>query len=54
MNLRQKVIKQARETYQDEGILEIDDNARVNVSDDGYYVQAWVWVDKEGAKHDKS
>lgn len=32
--------------YQDEGTLEIDHNASVSraLSNDGAYVQAWVWV----------
>jgi len=40
--------KAAKAKYQDEGTLEIDDNAIVSLCDDsnagGAYVQAWVWV----------
>lgn len=40
----------AKQTYAEDGILEIDDDAPVSVSEDrqgvrGAYVQAWVWVD---------
>ena len=40
---------QARAVYQDEGRVEIDDNAPVSRNkerkfDHGAYVQAWVWV----------
>lgn len=40
----------AKKKYEDEGVLEIDDNAKVSISEDpqgvrGAYVQAWVWVD---------
>lgn len=41
------VIEAARATYQNEGFIEIDDNAMPSVGeppDDGVYVQAWVWV----------
>jgi len=35
----------AKELYQEEGEIEIDDNARVSAgSKEGAYVQAWVWV----------
>ena len=35
----------AKERYQREGEIEVDDNARVSFGDDnGAYVQAWVWV----------
>jgi hypothetical protein len=35
----------AKELYQEEGEIEIDDNARVSAgSKEGSYVQAWVWV----------
>ena len=40
----------AAEEYEDEGTLEIDDNAIVSDStesnEDGAYVMAWVWVSK--------
>jgi hypothetical protein len=40
---------QARTLYQDEGRIEVDDNALVSRNaecgfDHGAYVQAWVWV----------
>lgn len=35
----------AKELHQEEGQIEVDDNARVSRGhDDGAYVQAWVWV----------
>lgn len=35
----------ARSQYQDDGSIEIDDDAVVSKSGaDGAYVQAWVWV----------
>lgn len=35
----------AREEYESEGGIEIDDDAKVSRGDDsGAYVQAWVWV----------
>lgn len=40
----------AAEEYEEEGTLEIDDNAIVSDStesnEDGAYVMAWVWVSK--------
>ena len=35
----------ARELYREEGVLEIDANAKVSGSMGGAYVAAWVWVD---------
>ena len=57
---REKVIKMAKETYQSEGSIEIDDTALISDGEDnGAYVSAWVWVDfsdtdldKENAKED--
>lgn len=41
-------IDAARQEYQTEGEIEIDDNAVVSRSNGGAYVQAWVWAyDKE-------
>jgi hypothetical protein len=37
-------IRLAREEYAEEGRIEIDDNAVASRSDEGRYVQAWVWV----------
>ena len=35
----------AKELYHEGGQIEVDDNARVSIGDDGGgYVQAWVWV----------
>jgi hypothetical protein len=35
----------AREQYQSDGEIEIDDNAVISRgADNGSYVQAWVWV----------
>ena len=34
----------AREEYEEEGKLEFDDEPVVSLSEDGAYVQAWVWV----------
>lgn len=51
------IIKEAKRLYDDEGTLEIDDNAKISIADgesDGAYVQAWVWVyfeDMEGSKN---
>jgi len=42
-------IEAARNLYQKDGEIEIDDNAQLSPNDDphtshGCYVQAWVWV----------
>lgn len=42
--------EQAKRTYEDEGTLEIDDEATVSQCGTGAYVQAWVWVSDEDAK----
>lgn len=41
-------IKRARDQYETDDV-EIDDNAGISPSDDGVWVQAWVWLasDKE-------
>lgn len=31
----------------DDGVLEVDENAIVSESDEGAYVMAWLWIDKE-------
>lgn len=36
----------ARLIHQEDGVLEIDDDARVSHCAEGAYVQAWVWVDE--------
>ena len=35
--------------YHVDGALEIDDDAKVSRTDDGAYVQAWVWLSNEEA-----
>lgn len=42
--------EQAKRTYEDEGTLEIADDAKVSQCETGAYVQAWVWVSDEDAK----
>jgi hypothetical protein len=42
---RESYIRRAKEQYEEEGSVEIDDNALLSVGmDKGVYVQAWVWV----------
>lgn len=36
--------KAAKAQYHEDGSVEIDDDAKVSVVEDGAYVQAWVWV----------
>jgi hypothetical protein len=43
----QAIRKRARQIYQEEGTLEIDDDAIVSQSEGGCYVTAWVWVPDE-------
>lgn len=38
----------AIQEYHSEGSTEVDEDALVSESDEGAYVQAWVWVGKEG------
>ena len=42
----------AKEKYEDEGTIEIDESALVSTGDCGAYVQAWVWVYDEKEKED--
>ena len=43
----------AKAQYEDEGSIEIDDNAAVSRgSDNGAYVQAWVWVEDDHPSED--
>jgi hypothetical protein len=43
---RLAIIELAREQREEEGTIEIDDNAILSEStDNGCYVQAWVWPD---------
>lgn len=44
---REQVIEKAKDTYEEEGAIEIDDNAKISPSDGGWYVQAWVYVSTE-------
>jgi hypothetical protein len=37
----------SRELYQEEGTLEIEDDAEVSPCPGGHYVAAWVWVPAE-------
>lgn len=39
--------KAARAQHHVDGYLEVDDDAVVSESEEGAYVQAWVWVSKE-------
>ncbi|HXG51852.1 MAG TPA: hypothetical protein VNN77_10645 [candidate division Zixibacteria bacterium] len=52
--LEEQYRRAARELYEHEGMLEIDDQAAVTLPDGegsyGAYVQAWVWVGSEEAK----
>lgn len=51
---RDEIIGLAREQRQQEGAVEIDDDATLSEgSDNGCYVQAWVWADFCGSKFDK-
>lgn len=43
----------AKELFHDEGQIEVDSTARVSTgSDDGAYVEAWVWVPLDGRQND--
>jgi hypothetical protein len=45
-------VKAAQDKHNDEGTLEVDDNATVSRGDDpGVYVQAWVWVYDDATPH---
>ena len=51
---RLEIIELAREQREQEGAVEIDDNALLSEgNDNGCYVQAWVWVDFAGTIFDK-
>ncbi len=42
--------EQARITFEEDGVLEFDDNPKVSRNtdgDDGAYIQCWVWVPDE-------
>jgi hypothetical protein len=45
---REDYIRKAKQQYESEGFIEIDDNAKLSVGmDKGVYVEAWVWVSDE-------
>lgn len=44
---RVEYIQAARRLYNHEGSVEIDDDAIVSLSEDGAYIQAWVYVERE-------
>jgi len=51
---RLKIVQMARDEYEREGEIEIDDNAKLSEGDDnGAYVQAWVWVSFVDTEFDK-
>jgi hypothetical protein len=51
---RSDIIDLARAQREQEGLVEIDDNALLSEgNDNGCYVAAWVWVDFAGTKWDK-
>lgn len=42
---RESYIRRAKEQYEEEGSIEIDDHAKLSVGGEkGCYVEAWVWV----------
>ena len=49
--MRDRLIKKYRKTakkvYEEDGCIEIDDDAEVSSSEDGAYIAAWVWIGKE-------
>jgi hypothetical protein len=52
---RKEIVALAKAKHYREGEVEVDDNARLSEGDDnGTYVQAWVWVDFSGTKHDQT
>lgn len=44
----------AKRLHQDDGRLEIDHDAIVSLSDNGAYVAAWVWVDRNELPSDSA
>jgi hypothetical protein len=51
---RLEIIELARNEHQQDGEVEIDDNAQLSEgNDNGCYVQAWVWVEFAGTEYDK-
>lgn len=48
------IVEMAKSEHEDEGTIEVDDNAIVSEGDDnGAYVEAWVWVSFSGTPYDK-
>lgn len=45
--LQKAYAEAARKSYEKEGVIEFDRNPVVSESEEGAYVQAWVWVGKE-------
>ena len=50
------MIEAARDSYEDKGLIEINDNARVSRDngenpENGAYVAAWVWVDYDDVEN---
>jgi len=45
------LITTAKQQYEQEGEIEVDANTVVSASEEGAYVQAWVWVDRPKKKH---
>ena len=45
-------IQRADALYGDDGEIEIDDDAAVSMSEDGAYVQGWLWVADEEKQED--
>jgi len=43
--LNDKIRQACKAKWEDEGELEIDDDAIVSVSERGAYVSVWIWVD---------
>lgn len=46
-DVMKKVIEAGRTLYQQDGFIEIDDNALPSLGEppiDGFYLQAWVWI----------
>jgi len=43
-NLEERYVAAAKALNKEEGILEVDAGALVSHSEEGAYVQAWVWV----------
>ena len=42
----------AKALHEAEGEIEFDTDAVVSLGDNGAYVQAWIWVDKDALTHD--